>query len=186
MKIFLGGKKKTLPPKWVDNILVTGEEDLRANIIAEKEIIVEREFRIKELKNQVDNIALFKQLLYETGQPLEEVVKLTLEKIGGRIEPSKFEGQEEYLLVTDHEKAVVEVKGRIKSISMSDMREVLDYVNEYLIQKSENVKGVLIGNAWRLDPVDERGTPQKQIFPDNVKRAAKDRDIALISTVELF
>lgn len=183
---FFGREKKALPPEWVDKINIPGEEELRSRIETEKEAMSEIENRVKELEDELNDIARFKGLLYETGEPLEELVKFTLEKLGARIGPPEFEGHEEYLLIRDEGRAVVEVKGNTKSISKGDMRAVLDYIQEYELEKDEKVKGILIGNAWRLNPLEERGTQKKQVFPDNVKRSAKSRDIALVSTIELF
>ena len=181
---FCGRPQKTLPPLWIKNIPMPRLEEFQQEITKRRKRIEELTSEINGLNKQKHELEQFKQLLYESGPTLQEIVKLTFKKFGGGIKPPKF--REEYVLRVKDRKAVIEVKGKNKSIAKADLRQLDEYVREYEIQLNEKVKGIFVGNAWRLRPLNERDTKDRPIFPEDVIDFAVRREIGLVSTIDLF
>jgi hypothetical protein len=124
----------------------------------------------------------FKKLLTENGYALEEIVWETLEELGATVkrpdEPNKEDGW-----FTDYKgrKAVLEIKGKIKSIATKDVRELEDWVSDGL-EKGDDYKGILLGNHFRGDPPENRKEP----FPPDVIRFAEKRQQCIVTTTQLF
>jgi hypothetical protein len=80
----------------------------------------------------------------------------------------------------------VEAKGVTKSISLTHLRQLIDYMLKYEEQTGVAVKGILLGNPWKNLPIEQRDTTGKPSFPPNVISRAKDMKIALISSTNFF
>jgi hypothetical protein len=139
---------------------------------------------MEKVKESLAELQKYKELLYETGLPLQKVVESTLVKLGATIEPSLV--TDEFIMTACNRRILVEVKGNTKSISKSDLGQLITDLGEHLKATGEEIDGILIGNAWRLLPIKERNTHNKPIFPQNVVRIAERRNIGLLSTTELF
>ena len=103
---------------------------------------------------------------------------------GYKPKPPKYE--EEYTIEFNNKIGIIECKGNKKSIKRDDFRQLLDYHKEYQIDFEGEHKGILVGNAWRLMPIEERNKNSSPIFPDNVIQIAKKNGFALLSTIDLF
>jgi hypothetical protein len=172
------------PPTWTDDIEIPGEAALKNEIKSfeqQVEKITAKMGRVKELLTELQK---HKELLYETGLPLQKIVESTLVKLGAAVEPSVV--TDEFIMNAHNRRILVEVKGNSKSISKSDLGQLITDLGEHLKATDEEIDGILIGNAWRLLPVKERNTHNKPIFPQNVVRIAERRNIGLLSTTELF
>jgi hypothetical protein len=181
-----GRPQKTLPPEWVEAIPMPKVVQLDSEIEKKQETIQRVAAEISEKRRQRQEIVRYKQLLFETGPQLDEICQETIEALGGIVLPSDL-AEEDFIIEFEENRAIVEVKGNTKSISLADLSQLGRYREEYRIQRGEEIKGVLLGNAWRLLPLDERGDANRPIFPEqNVVPYAVSRDIALVSTVELF
>ena len=137
------------------------------------------------LNAQIAAIHSFRRLLYGTGPELEAIVKRTLERLGATVSPSKY-AQEEYILEYDGEEFLMEVKGVAKSISLTHLRQLNDYLLKYQEDTGKECKGILFGNAWRNIPPEMRGTEDTPEFPDNVVRRAEQWGVSLVSARAFF
>ena len=178
------GFEETPPPKWVSSIEIPGEVPLKDEIAVEKQKLETVESNVKGLEDSLTELEKYKGLLYETGLPLQELVKSTLEKLGAEIKPSIV--TDEFIIGIGGKEALIEVKGLTKSISKDDIGQLIVDKGEHLKATGENIKGILIGNAWRLLPLEQRDTHDKPIFPQNIVKIARNQDIGLISTTELL
>lgn len=180
----IGLFEETPPPGWVNTIEIPGEAPFKNSLEAKKQQL---EIFVSEIKEKEDSLAELqkcKQLLYETGENLQERVKTILEQLGAEIEPSPV--SDEFIINIRGRKALIEVKGNTKSITKGDLGQLITDLGEYVKVAEEDIDGILIGNAWRLEPVESRDIHDRPIFSSFVIQIAKNRNICLLSTTELF
>ncbi len=180
----IGLYTETPPPAWVNTIEIPSEAPLKNDIETMGQQLEVFVSEIKEKEDSLAELQKFKQLLYETGENLQERVKTVLEQLGAGIEPSPV--SDEFIINIGGRKALVEVKGNTKSITKGDLGQLITDLGEYLKVAGEDIDGILIGNAWRLEPVESRDTHDKPIFSQVVVQIAKNRNIYLLSTTELY
>jgi hypothetical protein len=180
-----GLKIETPPPEWVEKVEVPGVPELLGKLAGASAEIRKLETARGELEAELQKLKRWGRLLYATGAELEEIFRESLILLGGRVEEAKY-AKEEYILHIPGGEILVEVKGNTKSISLDNVRQILDYTVHYLKDTNKEGKGVLFGNAWRLLPPDQRDTRDKPYFPDDVKRTAAKHGIALLSSKDYF
>ncbi len=176
--------EETPPPSWVNSIEIPGEAPLKQDIATQKQQLDIMASEVREKENSLAELQKYKGLLYETGESLQELVKTVLEHLGAGIEPSPV--SDEFIINISGRKALVEVKGNTKSITKDDLGQLITDLGEYLKVADEDIDGTLIGNAWRLEPLEVRDTHDKPIFSQAVIQIAMNRNIGLLSTTELF
>ena len=173
---------ESVEPKWLRNYKILGEDDLEGDIRSFEQKIEGNMREIEQKTEQLKNLTKYKKLLTETGDVLEEIVWETLEELGANVkrpdEPNKEDGW-----FTDHKnrKAVLEIKGKMKSIATKDVRELEDWVSDGL-ERGEEYKGILFGNYFRGETPEKRGEP----FPPDVIRFAEKKNQCIVTTVQLF
>lgn len=172
-------------PDWAQSIQMPGVLEL-VHEVEEARSRIERETEIvQELETTIADIRSFRRLLYGTGGELEAIVKRSLEQLGATVSPSKY-SQEEYILEFEGQEFLVEVKGVAKSVALSHIRQLNDYLLKYQEDTGKECKGILFGNAWRNTPPDMRGMEDTQEFPDNVVKRAEQWGISLVSSTAFF
>lgn len=137
------------------------------------------------LAEKIDELTAFRRLLYSSGPELEDVVRKSFELLGAKVLPAKY-GQEEYILEVGGEEFLIEVKGVSKSISLTHLRQLNDYLLKYQEDTGKECKGILLGNAWRNMPPSMRNAEETPEFPDNVVKRAEQWGISLVSSGTLF
>ncbi len=172
-------------PDWALRIEMPSVPELVHQVEAAQARIAEEADKVEMLNAQIAAIHSFRRLLYGTGPELEAIVKRTLERLGATVSPSKY-AQEEYILEYDGEEFLMEVKGVAKSISLTHLRQLNDYLLKYQEDTGKECKGILFGNAWRNIPPEMRGTEDTPEFPDNVVRRAEQWGVSLVSARAFF
>lgn len=182
---FWGIQQKTLPPEGIAKILVPGEDLLQQEIEKRNVKIQNLTTEISDLEKRKEELTQFKQLIYETGIPLEDICKLTLSKLGCDIDDSV----EDFILTKGDKEAITEVKGRTRTILREDGSQLAQNRRNYAVQKRKGVrevKAILLGNPWRLLlPLEERVKKDSFAAPHLINDA-KTEEMALVTTVELF
>lgn len=177
--------EKTPPPAWLGAIKIPGEASLENELATEKRNLEAMKSDVKQSEDSLSELRKYKELLYETGYILQERVKSTLDKLGAKIEPSPV--SDEFIIEIGGKKALIEVKGvDNKSVSKSDLSQLNQDMTQYRITNNQGIKGILVGNSWRLHPLEQRDMPDKPLFTDYVAKVAPNQDIGLISTPQLF
>lgn len=176
--------EETPEPKWVDRIQLPGEASLKKQIAKEKQKLEVVEAEIKKLEDSLKEVEKHKRLLYATGQELQDICKTTLEEIGAKTKSSDV--TDEFMIEVEDREALVEVKGNTGSITKDDLSQLIaDLAQQIKVTDTPIIiKGILIGNAWRQEPLNERAT--KDVFTRHVVQYAEAQNIGLLSTVELF
>lgn len=173
---------ESVEPEWLQNYKVPGENELEEEIWSLEQRIEEDKWEVEQKKKQMKDVTRVKKVLTETGDVLEEIVWETLEESGATVtrpdEPGKSDGW-----FTDYKgrKAVLEIKGKMKSIDIDDVRQLEQWVTDDLAKGEEN-KGILFGNPFREEQPGKRGEP----FPPNVRGFAEKRHQCLVTTIQLF
>lgn len=177
--------QEDLPPAWIDQIVVPGVSAIEAAIAAKQTSISDLQAEIAALSEQKRALDYYKQLLYMSGTALERVFATCLEKLGGTIRPAKY-SEEEFVLEYKGATYLVECKGVSKSIALSHVRQLTDYMLKYEEDEGVAGKGILFGNAWKDLPVEDRDKADTPHFPTNVVARSRTLDIALVSAPAFF
>jgi hypothetical protein len=171
----------TLPPQWAETVLMPLIPEIRAVIDEKNGAIAALNKEIEEQEQKLHRLEAFKKLLYATGVELEGVFAACLERCGGKVVPAAY-SQEEFVLEYKTNLYLVECKGVGKSIALSHIRQLFDYMTKFEEAEGRKGKGILLGNAWRDMPLADR----EVTFPDNVVARGQELSIALVCSVEFF
>jgi hypothetical protein len=174
----------TPPPNWINTIEIPGETSLKKDIENKKQQLRTIESELKESERSLAEFTKYKGILYETGSPLQELVKSALRKIGANVKPSIV--TDEFIVEVNGYEALIEVKGNVKSVTKDDVAQLVADLMEHLKTTGQEINGILIGNGWRLEPPEQRDIGSKTIFSRDAIRVAQNHNIALFSTTELF
>ncbi len=180
----IGLYEETPPPAWVNSIEMPDETSLKQDLETTKQKLGVLESEKEKKENSLAKLREYKRLLFETGEPLQNLVQKTFKELGAVIEPSPV--SDEFIIIINGRKVLVEVKGNTKSIAKGDLGQLITDMGEYLKVVGEDIDGILVGNAWRLEPLEKRNTHDKPIFSQAVEKIAENRNIGLLSTTEWF
>lgn len=180
---------KSPKPSWVKH----QKFELKEAIIT-KSLIEEnnREIKLKTEQNQELAIVLeehesLKNLLFETGKPLEDAVTKALKILEYKAENYDDGELELDQIITSPEgdRFIGECEGKDKkAIDVSKFRQLLDGLNADFEREEieEKAYGLLFGNPQRLVEPNERDLD----FTQKCKKGANREDIGLILTTDLF
>ncbi|HRK00934.1 MAG TPA: hypothetical protein PL089_15090 [Ignavibacteria bacterium] len=156
--------------------------------------IEELSLKISELEDEKDKVNLNKirlerirdTLLFRDGKILEEVTKEVLIELGLEIKDGTA-GKEDLKFVCNEKHYLLEVKGSNSSCQKNKhVGQIKNHISEYETEIEGKVKGILIMNAWRELPIEERDTNDTKIFPQESVKVAEISDIVLMTTQQLF
>lgn len=188
-KSFKNQIDKTPKPDWLEhkNYSLKESESTKKSIInIEKEIDSLKEKK-ESLNNKLSDQESLKDLLFETGKPLENAVINALEILGYTAE-NYDDGDlelDQVIISPEGDRFIGECEGKDnKSIDISKFRQLQDSMNEdfYRDEIEEKAFGLLFGNPERLKAPSKR----KIAFTEKCKKGAKREGIGLIKTSELF
>lgn len=169
-------------PRWVENFSFV-EDLLRA------EEIRQLEKRRQQLLLEIDKKKLeqaesddWKLLFTAQGATLEHQVALAFEVLGFEVERGE-KGRTDLRIKWQGKKAVVEVKGVGKSASEKNAAQLEKWASEETISSGMPPKGVLVVNAWKNLPPDERVQPA---FPEQMLPFSVNRGHCLITGLQLL
>lgn len=127
-----------------------------------------------------------KALLYEKGKPLEYAIIEALNLLGFQACSYRDSDSEfDVVFECNEGRFLGEAEGKdSKPISIGKLRQLEMNIHEDFDREeiSDIAKGVLLGNACRLQPLEERGN----YFTEKCIKAANRSNVALIRTPDLF
>lgn len=181
--------EKTVKPDWLDNQIYDLKEanKTRDLITKVKSTIKELEQETERLETILKNEELYKDLLFETGKPLEIAVIKALEVLGYKANNYDDGVLELDQIITSPEnfRYIGECEGKDnKAIDIGKFRQLQDSLNEDFerIEVDEKAFGLLFGNPQRLIPVEDRN----DFFTQKCVKGAEREKIGLIKTIDLF
>jgi hypothetical protein len=181
--------EKSIAPEWVSEKAYELMESEKTKIL-----INENHQKITELQNEINQLTevlkeqeLLKDLLFETGKPLELSVIKALEILGYKAENYNDGVLEldQVIISPEGERFIGECEGKdTKHIDITKFRQLVDSLNEDLAREeiTERALGILFGNPQRLLPPEEREVD----FTEKCKNAAEREKVALVKTPDLF
>ena len=175
-------------PSWAeqDIYVLPKEKKIRNKLLTiEKKIEALQKEREKFEQNLADEITL-KNLLYEKGKSLEVAILEALKAIGFKTSQYR-DGDSEFDVVFECKEGSLlgEAEGKDnKPINIDKLRQLEMNIHEDFARDSvdEIAKGVLIGNAYRLLPLKDRG----DFFTQKCLSASNRSNTALIRSIDLF
>lgn len=182
-------KVKTPKPAWLELNEYSVEEATKTKLRIKK---VEKEIQkyskeLNDLELLLEEQESLKDLLFETGKPLEVAVIKALTILGYKA-TNYNDGElelDQIILSPEGFRYIGECEGKDnKDIDVSKFRQLLDGLNADFEMESTTEKafGLLFGNPQRLISPNER----KLDFTFKCKSGAKREKIALIKTSDLF
>jgi hypothetical protein len=172
------------PPEWLSKYPLPAEVPVRKRISdIYKNIADLEDEKLAQHKNLIE-ITVFHKLLYESGEGiLEPIVRSALRALGAEVEEPRVKGQEDGRLKDPFGRdATLEIKGREGPLRLRDINELDRWVRDSLVNEDRHSKGILIGNLMRDQDLHSR----ENVYPDNCLKAAKNSDICLLSTAQIY
>lgn len=143
--------------------------------------------RKMKFENELAQAGNLRKLLYEQGGPLEVVVREALTIFGFKAMPIA-EGDSEFdaiFIDPAGRRCLGEVEGKDnKQINIDKFSQLERNIQEDFQREgiTEHAKAVLFGNAFRLNPIEERN----EFFTTKCMTAAKRIKAALVRTPDMF
>jgi hypothetical protein len=176
------------PPEWASSIVcnLPGVKQIEEQIAetARQIDVLEREADAKRSKKQ--DVEKWPELLWLDGISLQERVREAFDFLGFQTEMSDPTGHSEDIVVKHGAyRFLLEVTGAVGSIKIDKGRELLQWILNSA--SPEQIRGVLIGNAFRKDPPDARPpTANHKLFTNDLEAFAVRFDFALMSVRDLY
>lgn len=127
-------------------------------------------------------------LLTLSGNDLEPLVRDALALLGIALESPSETEREDLRGVIDGSTLIVEVTGSARPVDVDKVRQLDQWVGDELARQAEAgldepTVGVLIGNAYRQQPLSERNP---EWYTDSARMLAERRGHRLLRTADLF
>jgi hypothetical protein len=178
----LGGS--AVVPDWTNGYLLPGENEAVDALSRAHSRLSSAQKAIQKCGQQLGELRERKVLITGTGPALERIVDRALEALGFDVE-SGAPGRTDRVIRRKRRTAVVEVKGKAKSASERDAAQLEKWKSDFHAEHGRVPKGILIVNAWRGKPLDERDGLAP--FPDQMLRyAVEQRQQCLLTGTQLL
>lgn len=181
--------EKTPKPNWLQDATfdLKASEKTEELIKKNKSEILKRQKEVERLESVLEEQESLKDLLFETGKPLEQAVIKALKILGYKAENYNDGTLEldQIILSPEGERFIGECEGKdTKDIDVSKFRQLLDGLNADFEKETvqERAFGLLFGNPQRLLNPNERTLS----FTQKCITGAKRERIGLIKTSDLF
>jgi len=184
LKEIIGKYEELPPPDWVEDYKLPVKQTLEKQEVAKTKIRGLYDELVK-IEKQLNELLIFKQLLYETGTPLQNVVEKAFDFIGIPITKPKYSNAD-HRIEFGNVVFLLETKGKKDAIDIKDLRQLTSYIDEWYYKKKPSdpdCKGILVGNPWREVNPKERN---QMSFTQDAVNQAKRRQVVLITTLFLF
>ncbi|WP_420583424.1 hypothetical protein [Reichenbachiella sp.] len=182
-------EEKTPKPTWVENksFALKQAEKTKKQINNNNEKIKILEKSNQKLQKELEEQESLKDLLYETGKPLEQAVIKALKILGFEAE-NYDDGTlelDQVIIGPENIRYIGECEGKDKKdIDIGKFRQLLDALSEDFEREEieEKAFGLLFGNPKRFTEPDKRGSG----FTTKCITGAEREKIGLIKTSSLF
>jgi len=167
-------------PEWIKNFHVLNEEEIIEDIEKNRTQVEKIEENIIKLNEDLQNIEYIKSILFTQDTHLENVVEHILKEIGINVEKNELENRVDRIIYIDSsEKAVVEIKGRLKkSAKESDCTQLEKWKMEEMEKLGYEPKGILVMNAFAEIELSQR----QEYFPSQILSFAEKKELSLVSS----
>lgn len=180
----IGKYEELPPPDWIEDYKLPIEsiQGKRENLRTKLRNLHDKLIKVNQ---QLNELLIFRRLLYETGIPLQNIIKRAFEFIGIPVTKAKYSNAD-HTIEFGNVVFLLEAKGKKDAIDIKDLRQLTSYIDEWYYKKKPSdpdCKGILVGNPWR----DVNPKERNQIFfTQDAVSQAKRRQVVLITTLFLF
>jgi hypothetical protein len=187
-KALQAGAEVTPEPTWATETRFSlgTESVLRIQLLDAERQVEEAQKQKEQLAEELKYAGAYRGLLFEKGKPLENVIIEALRLLG--FSAARFkESDSEFDVVFESKEGrlIGEAEGKDnKAVNIDKLRQLSMNIHEDLQREivTAPAKPVLFGNAFRLQPLTERGDP----FTEKCHSAAATSSTALVFTPDLF
>lgn len=137
---------------------------------------------VEQAKLSLLEIRDWKRLLTGSGMELERLAGAAFGHLGCSVNDGP-QGRADRLMQWGNRNAVLEIKGLTKSAAERNAAQLEKWVSEHVVDSGSPPKGILVVNAWRTLPLDERSQPA---FPDQMLPYSEARGHCLLTTAQLL
>ncbi|ACK69826.1 hypothetical protein PCC7424_1382 [Gloeothece citriformis PCC 7424] len=170
-------------PSWLSAYQLPHQIPLEEKITQYQEKIKRLESQVQASQEQLQHETRFLQLLYEQGKALEIVVRDTLSLLGAEVEKAEKGKEDGRFTDTQGRKGMLEIKGKTGTLALKDINQLDRRVRDAKILEGKDYKGIVIINAHRDKPPNQRPDP----FPANcIETAEQTAKQCLMTTSQLF
>ncbi|XRQ08904.1 hypothetical protein ACN3XK_72550 [Actinomadura welshii] len=178
----LAGSTTQTRPAWMERYSTAQEKEIKAELVKQQRRIEAARKRLTKLQQKREAIEARDQLFLGSGRALELEVKKALEALGGQVtEPNP--GRDDWKVSFPEGNAVVEVKGVGKSAAEKHAAQLEKWIAAELEETGKAPKGILVVNAWRDLPLNER---TQDAFPSQMLPYCESRGHCLVTGLQLF
>lgn len=171
------------PPDWVEDYTLPLQMPIEAEIVQYEDEIRQLEDKLTAAQGRLQEVTRFRKLLYEQGEGLERAVRDALRELGAQVQdPQSRAGEDGRLIDPSNRVGVLEIKGRVGSLHLNDVRQIDRWVRDAIAAENRPIKGILIANMYCGEPPSQRET----LFPDDRVRTAERYEVCLMTTTQLF
>jgi hypothetical protein len=168
-------------PQWAEQFELLGEAQMHQSIAKADSAIARARASRQSAERSLRQLQRRKRLFAADGAALEAVTAAALAALGFVVAPGAV-GEEDLVLELGRRRAVVEIKGAVKSAAGKHTSQLAKWVIDYELAHSRKAKGILIVNAWRKKPVTDRPAA----FPNQMIGFAKRHDLCLLTGADLL
>lgn len=173
--------------EWVKNYSFSHLKKVTKDIIQiEDKISILEQEKLSEISKRENYERIRDTLLYRAGKILEDVTKEVLRELGIEARDGTI-GKEDTQFIYDEKHYISEIKGSIGSCQKNNhVGQLKNHMSEYETDNIVKVKGILIMNAWRELPLEDRDKTDTKVFPQESVNVAIISNIVLMTTQQLF
>lgn len=187
-KVIQSSEDASPEPTWVKNndFLLNSEKTLTSELNKAQERLKRAKIAVENVENKLKEEGRLRGLLYEKGKALEHSILNALLHMGFEVSQYRDRNSEfDVVFICEDGRLLGEAEGKDnKAINVDKLRQLSMNIHEDLSREDVLIpaKGVLFGNAYRLQSPNERAIQ----FTEKCINAAKSSSTALIATSELF
>lgn len=140
--------------------------------------------KLGRLTADLDAASRFSRLLYEQGDPLEEIVREALRLLGAAVEDPRRRGHEDGRLQDPTgRQAMLEIKGLQGTLRARDLRELHQWIGDAVGDEQWTGKGILVANTYCQQLPEKRG----DIAPNSdFLKSLSAYGFIVMGTIDLF
>jgi len=176
-------------PEWLKDIIVPGQEVLQPKLNETNTSIEGLRSKAKQITSEIEQLETWKFLLYEKGEHhLQPIVRKALSAIGLQ-DKSDIEQISDGFFSCEYGDAILEVEGSSGSIKIEKISQLIkDRANYFAEKKTTSPKGILVGNPFREEPLDNRPPKgsHKKLFTRELLQTAEKQDVVVMLSTDLY
>lgn len=175
-------------PEWLGEVLPPRGAEIDQQVASFSQQIEELSGHRARLIEERRELEVWRRLLYESGNALEDVVLEALKILGLNNVQYGLKGDHDIIGELSGDILIFEVKGLTKSAGRLDVFALSRHIEEFEV-KNPNIKvskGVLVVNAYRNFPPTVRDKEGRQIFAGDSIKHAELLEFSLVDTRDLY